>query len=360
MTSTIKKNIAHAIQIPGMIMIFLFAIQACQPMEEENILLITTDYIDYVSEGSYRVTGTLASMGDNEITELGICWGESEKPDIEGPSIWLEPPFSTGKFSVTVSGLSASTTYYFRAYAVIHSMPVYADEKIFTTRPASENMVMDIDGNIYKTVQIGDQTWMAENLKVTRYADQTRIPLVEEQEHWFELNRESKGYCWYDNVLTNGYVYGALYTWPVVVSGTQGNDLIPSGIQGVCPDGWHLPSDSEWKQLEMQLGMSQEDADKMYWRGVDQGGKLKQDGIQYWKSPNISSTGEIKFNALPGGYRHGSGEFIGLGTTARFWSSSGRGYGYGWFRGLDYNKASVYRDFSGVYRGYSVRCVKDE
>jgi uncharacterized protein (TIGR02145 family) len=121
-----------------------------------------------------------------------------------------------------------------------------------------------------------------------------------------------------------------------------------------------MPSDSEWKQLEMQLGMSQEDANTMKWRGVDQGGKLKQDGIQFWESPNISSNGEIGFNALPGGYRHGSGEFIGLRITARFWSSSGRGYGYGWFRGLDYNKASVFRDFSGVYRGYSVRCVKDE
>ena len=110
----------------------------------------------------------------------------------------------------------------------------------------------------------------------------------------------------------------------------------------------------------MQLGMSQEDADERYWRGVDQGGKLKQEGTQLWKSPNNSSNGEIGFNALPGGYRHGSGEFIGLRTTARFWSSSGPGYGYGWFRGLDYDKALVNRDFSGVYRGYSVRCVKDE
>lgn len=85
MPSAIKKNIAHAILIQGKSMIFLLAIQACQPMEEENILLITTDHIDYVSEGSYRVTGTLASMGDNEISELGICWGELEKPNIEGP-----------------------------------------------------------------------------------------------------------------------------------------------------------------------------------------------------------------------------------------------------------------------------------
>jgi len=357
-TLTIKTMTSNIIQISRMVMIAFFAFQSCQPLEEESILLITTDNIEYLSEGLYQFSGTIESMGEKEITQHGFCWGEAEKPDIDGQSVLLGPPASKGKFSNTVSGLSAGTTHYVRAYAIVDSKPVYADEKSFTTEPASENIVIDIDGNTYGTVQIGEQIWMAENLKVPRYADGTSIPKVEDQQTWFHFTRISKAYCDYNNVLSNGYLYGALYTWPAAVRGILGTGLDPGDIQGICPDGWHIPSDSEWKQLELFLGMSQDEVDREEWRGVDQGGKLKQEGIQLWESPNTGSTDELGFKALPGGYRHGSGEFMGLGNTARFWSSSENGYG--WFRGLDYDNASVNRDYSGVYRGYSVRCVKDQ
>lgn len=357
--SELWRGFALSFPIQGMIALFLFSFQACQPEEEGSPLLITIDHMEYVVDGSYMVTGTLVSMGDSEISGYGICWGESENPDMDGSCIDLGSPALAGEFKVPVSGLSASTSYYFRAFALIHSLPVYSEEKIFTTRPAPEDMVMDVDGNIYKIVTVGDQIWMAENLKATMYADKSSIPLVVEKMDWFDLHRESEAYCWYDNVIANGWVYGGLYTWPAAVRGAEGSDLIPSGIQGVCPDGWHLPSDGEWKQLETYLGMSQEDADNVEWRGVDQGGKLKQEGTRLWKDPNSSATNEVEFNAIPAGYRLGSGDFYDLSISTRFWSSSGRGYGFAWFRQLDYDTASVFRDFEGVYSGYSVRCVKD-
>jgi uncharacterized protein (TIGR02145 family) len=121
-----------------------------------------------------------------------------------------------------------------------------------------------------------------------------------------------------------------------------------------------MPSDGEWKQLEIYLGMSQLDADRDEWRGLDQGGKLKQEGTSHWKKPNSGATNEIGFNALPGGYRLGSGDFLDLILSGRFWTASGRGYGFAWFRMLDNDTASIFRDFEGVYSGYSVRCVKDQ
>jgi len=272
----------------------------------------------------------------------------------------LGPPSSTGEFTLTASGLSPSTTYYFRAFAVMNTITDYSEEKAFTTRPAAEDMVMDVDGNIYRTVKIGDQTWMADNLKATMYADRIPIPFVEDHKEWFHFTRESFGYCWYGNVLTHGYVYGGLYTWAAATAAHDGISLIEEGVQGVCPDGWHLPSDDEWKQLEMHLGMSQEEADASKWRGEDQGGKLKQEGNVWWKAPNTGAIDEVGFSALPGGYRHGSAEFKELTQTTRFWTSSRNNYGYAWYRGLDYDTAAVYRDFTGVYRGHSVRCVKDE
>lgn len=334
--------------------------QSCQSLEEVTPLFMTVDHMEFVSEGSYTITGTLVSPGEKEILEQGLCWSESHMPDLDCSYGALELTPTVGEFNITVSGLSASTTYYFRAYAILKNATDFSEEKEFTTRPAAENMVMDVDGNIYKIVHIGDQTWMAENLKVSRYPDERPIPLTEDELEWYHNTRESHSYCWYENVLTHGYAYGGLYSWAAATAAHDGIRLIEEGVQGVCPDGWHLPSDDEWKQLEMHLGMSQEEADASKWRGTDQGGRLKQEGIEYWNSPNTGATDIHGFSALPGGYRHGSGEFKGVSKTARFWTSTSNGYSYAWYRGLDMDTAAVYRDFSGVYRGHSVRCVKDD
>ncbi len=360
MPPTYLKHTAKAVSILGLFLAFTFAYQSCQTLEADNPLLITVGHMEFVSEGSYKITGTLASLGNKEILEYGICWSEVENPDLQCAIAKIGPPAAAGKFSATISGLSPSTTYYFRAFAVMPATTDYSEQKQFTTRPAAEDMVMDVDGNIYRLVTIGDQTWMADNLKASRYPDKSPIPLVEDKMEWFHFTRESEGYSWYENVLTHGYAYGGLYSWAAATAAHDGISLIEEGVQGVCPNGWHLPSDDEWKHLEMYLGMSQDEADASKWRGEDQGGKLKQEGIAYWKSPNTSATDEFGFSALPGGYRHGSGDFKDVAATARFWTSTVRGYGFAWYRGIDFDRAAVYRDFSGVYRGHSVRCVKDD
>lgn len=306
---------------------------------------------------TYRFIGNISNLGNEQIMEHGFCWSVSENPDLNGPSSRQGPCQSEGEFHFIVTGFSPSTTYYVRAYATLDVTTIYGDELSFTSGWDPEYTVKDVDGNLYKTVQIGEQIWMAENLAVTRYSDNVPIPNVKDNLTWFNFSEESKAYCYYDNLRSNGYWYGALYTWAAAVRNTVGSDSVPSGIQGVCPEGWHLPSDKEWKQLEMQLGMIPEESDMEGWRGSGIGDKMKRAGTQFWKESGSEANNISGFDALPGGYRHGSAEFLDLGITARFWSSTS--YGYAWYRQLDYDTSSIYRSSAGAYRGYSVRCVKD-
>ena len=207
--------------------------------------------------------------------------------------------------------------------------------------------VTDIDGNVYQTVTIGDQVWMAENLKVTHYRNGDPIPNVTDSTEWVGLS--TGAYCNYNNDDAYVGTYGRLYNWYAV-----------GDSRNIAPAGWHVPSDEEWKQLEMYLGMSQTEADERGDRGTDEGGKMKESGTSHWNSPNTGATNESGFSALPGGRRvcGSDGCFGSMGNHGYFWSST-EYYSSAWERSLHYYGAWVSRGSFYKRSGFSVRCVKD-
>ncbi len=222
----------------------------------------------------------------------------------------------------------------------------------------------DLDGNIYKTIKIGNQWWMAENLRVLQYPYAKSIPLITDNTTWAALsdNGTDDACCYYENSNTNKNTYGVLYTWAAAMGDNAiSSSANPSGVQGVCPTGWHLPSDAEWKVLEKYLGMSQADADATNWRGTDVGSKLKEKGTLHWLAPNTGASNESGFFALPGGGRSASnGTFISLIYSGFWWSTTECSSIYAWNRHLSYEKQGVYRyDYYYKSNGFSVRCVKN-
>jgi uncharacterized protein (TIGR02145 family) len=194
----------------------------------------------------------------------------------------------------------------------------------------SGETVTDIDGNVYNTVKIGDQLWMAENLKVTRYNDGTAVPYLTEKSTW-AANRTG-GYCWYNN----NEAWGALYNWYAVNSGL------------LAPDGWHVATHNDWTILADFLG------------GEDVvGGKLKETGGVRWNSPNNSATNDYWFTAIPGGLRSLDGTFSYFGGGAYWWTSTVYDGANAWARNIYWNGTAVGREHIGYVHGLSVRCVKD-
>jgi uncharacterized protein (TIGR02145 family) len=204
--------------------------------------------------------------------------------------------------------------------------------------------VTDIDGNVYQTVKIGNQVWMTENLKVTRYRNGDAIPNVTGDMEWSNLTKGA--YCDYNNNSNNAATYGRLYNFYAV------NDS-----SNIAPAGWHVPSDYEWKTLEMTLGMSQSEADGLKMRGTDEGLKLKETGTSHWLSPDTGATNESGFSALPGGIRYSVGPFDVLGVVTFLWSSTEDSSSTAWYRGI--GGPGVFRGSIEKHWGYSVRCVRD-
>ncbi|OFY65331.1 MAG: hypothetical protein A2V64_04845 [Bacteroidetes bacterium RBG_13_43_22] len=341
------------------IVILLFLLSACSKIDPEKPLAVTTDDITLFSEGIYIFNGSVAGSAPESIRDHGFCWGTSMDPEKDENSICLGARSSEGRFSSMVYDVSENTTYYVRAFITAGTETYYGEGRTFTTPETMIPMVIDIDQNIHYSVQIGDQIWMADNLKTIHYSDGRSIPRVEDQQAWYDFSLFTRAYCWYDNYGAIGATYGALYTWPAAMDVDSHEDVKPGRVQGICPVGWHLPSDEEWKMLEMYLGMSRSEADKEDWRGTTEAGPLKHSGLQYWQSPNTGATNETGFTALPSGWRDGAGYFKNLGSGTRFWSSSTKG-DYALVRQLDYNSSRIYRGTKGLYEGISVRCIKDK
>jgi len=265
---------------------------------------------------SYTTSGNGdASLPDLEPGEYTITWGA-----VAG---WITPSNST-------QTLGADETITFGG--------TYVEE--------GSGTVTDIDGNVYQTITIGDQEWMAENLKVTHYRNGDPIPHVTDGATWGALT--TGAYCEYDNNPSNVATYGRLYNWYAV-----------DDSRNIAPEGWHVPTDEEWKQLEMYLGMSQAEADGSSWRGTDEGGKLKESGTTHWASPNTGATNESGFTALPGGYRGSNGYYHLMGNYAFFWSSTEYNDHDAWYRNLTYHLSEVSRSNPNKHYGFSVRCVRD-
>ncbi|MFH2048723.1 MAG: FISUMP domain-containing protein [bacterium] len=197
------------------------------------------------------------------------------------------------------------------------------------------NIIADIDGNVYQTVKIGNQLWMAENLKVTHYRNGDAIPNVTDNTTWSNLT--TGAYCNYGNILNNASTYGRFYNWYAV-----------SDSRNIAPNGWHVPTDAEWQSLVDYLGGD-----------AVAGGKMKETGTSHWNSPNTRATNESGFSALPGGYRYTNGYCYHMGSSAYFWSSTEYGSGNAWGRGLDYGSSEVGRYSGNKPWGFSVRCIRD-
>jgi uncharacterized protein (TIGR02145 family) len=198
--------------------------------------------------------------------------------------------------------------------------------------------ITDVEGNNYNIVTIGTQTWMAENLKTTKYNDGTNIPLVTNGTTWGTLT--TPAYCWYNNdEAGNKITYGALYNWYTVNSGK------------LCPSGWHIPDNSEWTTLTDYLG-GQSIA----------GGKLKETGTAHWTTPNTGATDEVFFTGLPAGSRGGAGVFGNIGNYGYWWTANAHSVDplYAWGFVLQYNLPEVIRaDYYYKRDGFSVRCIKN-
>ena len=329
---------------------------------------VITTTLSAIIETTGTGGGEITDDGGAAILARGVCWNTTGNPSINN-NLTVDGT-GQGFFISNLTGLTATTTYYVKAYATNILGTAYGAEETFTTIAATTficgNLFTDYDNNTYNSVQIGTQCWMAENLKTTHYASGTLVPNVTSNFAWDALgdNNTDDAYCYYDNSATNANIYGALYTWAAAMGDNAvSSNSNPSGVQGACPTGWHLPSDNEWKQLEMHLGMSQAEADQDGYRGTNQGSQLAGNS-SLWNSGSLENNanfGTSGFTALPGGFRLSTnGSFSNfLGSSGFWWSSTEFSNLSSWYRLLDLDHSEAYRNKFDKSRGYSVRCLKD-
>lgn len=302
--------------------------------------VLTTLTVSDITQTSAISGGTISSDGGSAITARGICWGTNVNPTMTGE--YSVDGAGIGSFSSSMRCLTHSTSYYVRAYATNSIGTAYGNQLSFTTVPIDNPIIFnpnltygtvsDVDGNCYKTIQIGIQTWMAENLKTTKYNDGTIIPLVTDNSEWANLT--TPGYCWHSNdEATNKNVYGALYNWYAVNTGK------------LCPVGWR--ASNNFHQVYVV-------------NGKVEGGRMKEAGFTHWQMTELNSpTNESGFTALPAGDRNIDGRFSLIGSMAIWWDEAGAfmesAYVY-WIIGY---MDQIESAFTPMRRGCSVRCLKD-
>jgi len=302
--------------------VFSLIFISCDDEEDLAAPKVGDTQAKYIRETSAFLEAELVSEGDEYVTEKGIVWGTASEPTIDDNG--LETEDSDDLYTVEIEDLSAGTTYYARAYAMSDAGTSYGTEVTFeTTSP-----VTDIEGNAYSTVKMGDQVWMAENLRTTTYSDGTAIPNVTNEDTWSELT--TPAYAWYENNSSNSD-RGAYYNYYTVATGN------------LCPDGWHVATETEWQTLLDYLGS-------------EPGRKLKFHGEQLYTDYN-----ETGFSAGMEGYRaSGNGVFARYGEWTWFWiGGADASQGYTYAKKFEDDSHGVEHDLNSNQMGFSVRCMLD-
>lgn len=320
---------------------------------------VITDSVYNTNSSSTMVSCNAEYDGGTSIIDRGVCWSTSSNPDTN--DVVCHNSLGTGQYLSYISGLSPNTSYYVRSY-VINGLGVFYGNQIqFSTNSQTTFCppgLVDYDGIAYNIVQIGNQCWMKENLRTSHYSNGD--VLVDGTNAGSTNNDYSTKYYFdYNDDPANSVFYGKLYTWAAVMNGSSGSNTVPSGVQGVCPTGWHVPSDEEWKILEgtvdSQYGYPDTEWFGTSYRGYDAGENLKS--TYGWSGINSNGVDLYGFATQPSGYRTAMGSSFQLGYEAYFWTTMDYSSNDAWRRKLASSYNTVDRYHVHRNEGYSVRCL---
>ncbi len=300
-------------------------------------VIVTTSATDVLQTTAVS-GGSITADGGSAVISRGICWSTTISPTISNNK--TSDGTGTGTFISKLYGLTPGTTYYIRAFATNGNGTSYGNEISLTPDPST---VSDGDGNLYTTVTIGTQVWMKENVRTTRYNDGTSIPNVTDDTEWNSLS--TPAYCWYNNDITSGALYGGLYNWFAL------------NTNKLCPVGWHVGTDSEWHTLILQY-----DAGATLpingWESSSAGAKLKEAGTVHWVSPNLADNSS-GMTILPSGVRHIDMLFNMIYYGTRIWAATESNSTNAYNRGFWHDNTVISRNVNPKTNGFSVRCIKN-
>ncbi|MEZ5082484.1 MAG: FISUMP domain-containing protein [Bacteroidales bacterium] len=312
-------------------------------MEDGDPPTVVTEEVINISWNSATAGGNITDQGTSSVTEKGVCWSTEQDPDLND-NFTTEGPGS-GSFTSQIGMLLSETTYYVRAYASNNSGFSYGNEVSFTTdvegilgEPCPGLPSVTYEGQEYNTVYIGGQCWLKENLNVG-------LKILDSED--MSDNGVIEKYC-YDDSDANCDTYGGLYKWEELMNYTTDPET-----QGICPDGWHIPTQNEYNYMIGYLGSE-----------FVAGGKMKstgtlESGTGLWLAPNTGATNESGFTGHPGGQRLAEGTFYDLSEQANFWTSTefSQSKAYSINIQSNWDDVNVNNDYKGP--AFSVRCIKD-
>jgi uncharacterized protein (TIGR02145 family) len=324
------------------LLLFITSLNSC--IKNQTVPTIETVGYSKLTSQSLSVQVKLNNPSNLSITEKGVAWFTISGLEPNGTPAFRTLENSTlNTFNSVVLNLQPNTTYYLKSYFLDNNGYHYGNEISITTPPSetsqfnsSKNygIVSDVDGNQYKTIEIGNQTWMAENLKVSKFNDGTVISEI--QFPWAFSNLGESHWCYFNDSSIYENPYGKFY-----------NLIVVTNTKNICPTGWHVPTNQEILELNSNIST------------YNNVGALKSTGYIYWNSPNSSATNETGFSAIGSGERGYNGN-TSLKNEFKFWTKDNS------YAAVDLGSGGVENpalyliyDVNAYNNGYSIRCVKD-